>query len=179
MAVPLTAENIASIFTPPPTVDWASLPVGDDLKRLEKRIEKFETDAIEWRAIWAPKFGPELDRIKAGIGDDSTGLVSEALTKLLSSVETTLATLKIPMHEDPVVAAKIDEFARLAPTAGKFLRKLMRRIERVRVSLNATCVDLYFGILAVQSEIENTKQETKETFTDPVALGTFLRRKAM
>ena len=175
MAALLIADNIASVFTPPPRVDWASLPAGDDLKRLEKRIEKFETEAIEWRATWTPKFGPALDQIKAEIGDGS----SEALTKLLSSVETALATLRTPIYEDPVVAAKIDELVKAAPTAGKLLRKLMRRVERVRVSLNAICVDLYFGILAVKSELENGNEETKNTFSDPVALGAFLRRHAV
>jgi hypothetical protein len=175
MAALLIADNIASVFTPPPRVDWASLPAGDDLKRLEKRIEKFETEAIEWRTTWTPKFGPALDQIKAEIGDGS----SEALTKLLSSVETALATLRTPIHEDPVVAAKINELVKAAPTAGKFLRKLMRRVERVRVSLNAICVDLYFGILAVKSELENGNEETKNTFSDPVALGAFLRRHAV
>jgi hypothetical protein len=181
MGAVLVADDITRVFTPPPKVDWASVPAGDDLKRLEKRIEKFETDAIEWRATWAPKFGPALERIKADIVNSSspTGPVSEALTKLMSSVEETLGTLKTPIHDDPVVAAKIDEFARVAPTAGKFLRKLMRRVERVRVSLNATCVDLYFGILAVKSELENGKEEPKETFSDPAALGAFLRRNAV
>jgi hypothetical protein len=167
------ADNIASVFTPPPRMDLASLPAGNHLKHLEKRIEKYETEALEWRATWTPKFGPALDRIKAEIGDGS----SEALTKLLSSVETALVTLRTPIHEDPVIAANIDEIAKATPTAGKFLRKLMRRLERVRVSLNAVCVDLYFGILAVQSELENGKEEeTKNTFSDPVALGAYLRR---
>ena len=182
MSALLIADNIASVFTPPHRVDWASLPAGDDLKRLEKRIEKFETEAIEWRATWTPKFGPALDQIKAEIGDGS----SEALTKLLSSVETALATLRTPIYEDPVVAAKISPGAvprrcsmKAAPTAGKLLRKLMRRVERVRVSLNAICVDLYFGILAVKSELENGNEETKNTFSDPVALGAFLLRHAV
>jgi hypothetical protein len=169
------ADDIASVFTPPPRVDLASLPAGNNLKQLEKRIEKFETEAIEWRATWTPKFGPALDQIKAEIGDGP----SEALTKLLSSVETALATLKTPFHEDPVVAANIDKLAKATPTAGKFVRKLMRRLERVRVSLNAVCVDLYFGLLAVQSELENgNEEEAKNTFSDPVALGAYLRRHA-
>jgi hypothetical protein len=97
----------------------------------------------------------------------------------LSSVETALATLKTPFHEDPVVAANIDKLAKATPTAGKFVRKLMRRLERVRVSLNAVCVDLYFGLLAVQSELENgNEEEAKNTFSDPVALGAYLRRHA-
>jgi hypothetical protein len=95
----------------------------------------------------------------------------------LSSVETALATLKTPFHEDPVVAANIDKLAKATPTAGKFVRKLMHRVERVRVSLNAVCVDLYFGLLAVQSELENGKEEeAKNTFSDPAALGAYLRR---
>jgi hypothetical protein len=168
------ADNIASVFTPPPRMDLASLTAGNNLKHLEKRIEKYETEALEWRATWTPKFGPALDQIKSEIGDGST----EALTKLLSSVETALVILKTPFHEDPVVAANIDEITKATPTAGKFLRKLMRRLERVRVSLNAVCVDLYFGLLAVQSELENGNEETKNTFSDPVALGAFLRRHA-
>jgi hypothetical protein len=169
------ADNIANVFTPPPRMDLASLPAGNNLKDLEKRIEKYEAEALEWQATWTPKFGPALDQIKAEIGDGS----SEALTKLLSTVETALVILKTAFHEDPSVAANIDKLAKATPTAGKFLRKLMRRLERVRVSLNAVCVDLYFGLLAVQSELDNSKEEeAKNAFSDPAALGAYLRRHA-
>jgi hypothetical protein len=168
-------HDISSVFTPPPSVDWASLPAGDGLKRVEKRIEKFETDATEWRALLVPKLNPLLEGIKAKVVDKLDESSSNALAGLSSSIEQTLEILKTPMHHDPIVAAKIEELSKAAPSAGKFLRKLMRRAERTRVSLYEACVDMYYGILAFRSEFENC-EEANQTFNDPAALGAFLRR---
>jgi hypothetical protein len=56
MVAATATKDFANIFTPPPSVDFASLLVGDDLKQLEKQVDRFEVEAIAWRSTSLLKF---------------------------------------------------------------------------------------------------------------------------
>ena len=179
MSAATLVNDFARDFRPPPAVDWATFLIGDDLKHLEKMVDRFEKDAIDWRAMLQSRIVPLLDSVKAAdAGKDNQGgekTAKEALAVLVKSLNESIARFGRPMHERPDVAAKLAQLPKLSPDAGRFVRKLMRRIERVRVALHATCVDAYYGILAVQSELDKDTQP-QESFTDPDALGKFLRQ---
>jgi hypothetical protein len=177
MAATATAEDFDQIFTPLPSLDWATLLIGGDLKKLEKGVELFESQAIEWRATSLAK----MQSLKHGLKEQTdvattTPSVSEILELAIKAVEETIATFSGPMHSSPEMAQKIDQLSKLSNGAGKFVRKLMRRIEKIRVAQHASLVDMYYGLLAFRSELEGKDEEAGESFNDPAALGAFLRR---
>jgi hypothetical protein len=175
MAATATAKDFAQIFTPPPSFDWAMLTVGDDVKQLGKAIDLFETQAIEWRASTFTK----MQSLQQGLEDAelaTSSSVSELLEQAIKGVEETIVTFSAPMHSDPEMAAKIDQLSKLSTSVGKFVRKLMRRIEKIRVAQHAALIDKYYGLIALRSELEGKDNEPRESFNDPAALGAFLRR---
>jgi hypothetical protein len=179
MGVAALVNDFTRELKPPPSVDWAAVAVGDDLKRLEKSVDQFESSAIEWRATWLPNHARLLDRVKAEVmkGEEYDEVaLNAALATLIQSLDGTIATLSRPMHEKPDLSEKITQLSRMSRDAGKFVRKLLRRVERTRVSLHALCVDMYYGILALESELDKDAQQ-QESFTDPAALKEFIRQK--
>ena len=65
MSVATLVNDFARDFRPPPAVDWATFLIGDDLKHLEKMVDRFEKDAIDWRAMLQSRIVPLLDSVKA------------------------------------------------------------------------------------------------------------------
>jgi hypothetical protein len=164
-------QDISSIFTPPRSMDLAALLVGDDLNQFEKTIDQFDLEAASWRAQamaklanFRPLGGPPSKAEESVRGD---------LAGALQAVEAGIETLSQPLHSDPAVAQKVAQLTELSAGAGKFVRKLMRRIEKIRVAQHAAHVDLYYGLLALQSELD--KSEPLEPFEDPSKLTAFLR----
>jgi hypothetical protein len=99
MAATATAKDFDQIFTPPPSLDWATLLIGGDLKKLEKGVELFESQAIEWRATSLAK----MQSLKHGLKEQTdvattTPSVSEILEPAIKAVEETIATFSGPMH---------------------------------------------------------------------------------
>jgi hypothetical protein len=172
MAATATAKDFAQIFTPPPSFDWAMLTVGDDVKQLEKAIDLFETQAVEWRASTFTK----MQSLQQGLEQVELAISPELLEQAIKAVEETIVTFSAPMHSDPEMAVKIDQLSKLSTSVGKFVRKLMRRIEKIRVAQHAALIDMYYGLLALRSELEGKDNEPRESFSDPAALGAFLRR---
>lgn len=179
MVAATAAKDFANIFTPPPSVDFALLLVGDDLKQFEKRVDQFEIEATAWRSSSLSKFSKlpkALDELQKTIdGGGGGSSIDEILSEATKVVESGIATFSSPMHSDPVMARKMDQLAKLSVSTGKFVRKLMRRIEKTRVAQHAALIDMYYGLLAVRSELEKESQAV-ETFNDPAKLGAFLRR---
>ena len=174
MVATTAAKDFANIFTPP-SVDFALLLVGDDLKQFEKQVDRFEVEATAWRSSSLSKLPKALDELKKIIDDGEGGSsINEILSEAIKIVESGIETFSNPMHSDPVMARKMDQLAKLSVSAGKFVRKLMRRIEKTRVAQHTALIDMYYGLLAVRSELEK-ESEAVETFDDPAKLGAFLR----
>ncbi len=166
-------KDFSGIFAPSPVMDSSLLAVVDDLKELEQRVDRFETEAVAWRAGAVSKLSKlELDH--EGLSANERGVVGQQLSSAIGGVEAGLKSLSEPLHAAPGVAQKVEELAALSKAAGKFVRKLLRRIERIRVAQHAVHVDLYYGLLALQSELEGNKAES-ESFRDPAKLGASLR----
>jgi hypothetical protein len=175
MVAATVARDFANIFTPPPSVDFALLLAGDDIEQFEKRVDQFEIEATAWRSSSLSKLPKALDELKKMSDDGEDGsLINEILPDAIRVVESGIETFSNPMHSDPVMARKMDQLAELSASAGKFVRKLMSRIEKIRVAQHAALIDMYYGLLAVRSELEK-ESEAVETFDDPAKLGAFLR----
>ncbi|WP_295845415.1 hypothetical protein [Tardiphaga sp.] len=172
MTGPAVAETFANIFTTPPSLDFAMLVVGDDLKQLEKRVDQFEIEMIRWRATLLPKLEPAFEEIKRTlpVGREAEETVSDAI----KVVEDGIAAFSEPLHSDPAVAERIHQLGSISANAGKFVRKLMRGIEKSRVAQHAFFIDMYYGLLAFKSEL-NKSPEERQNFDDAKKLGAFLR----
>ena len=133
---------------------------------------------MQWRAAIVVQMQAGLKQVEASIGglpkDVAGRLIAESFSSVLRAIEVNIEAFSVPMHSSPEMASKLDELARLSTSAGKFVRKLMRRVEKVRVAQHSVCVDIYYGLLAFQSEY--TDAEPGEIFQDPSELGSFLRR---
>lgn len=171
MTAPAVAEKFADIFMPPPSLDFAMLVVGDDLKQLEKSVDQFEIEMIRWRAALLVKQKQAFDEIKRVL---LTPEVEAVVTDAIKVVEDAIAVFSKPMHGDPAIAERIVQLSSLSINAGKFVRKLVRRIEKIRVAQHAFFVDMYYGLLAFRSELD-TSIEGSASFDDPAKLGAFLR----
>lgn len=147
--------------------------VGDDLKQLERRVDQFEVEAIAWRAQAIPKLA-KLDVDQASLAVSAAPASSVQLTAAIEAVEAGLKMLSQPLHADPGIASQVEALAAASKAAGKLVRKLLRRIERIRVAQHAAHIDLYYGLLAMQSELDGNRGEG-ERFRDPAKLGASLR----
>ena len=172
MTSPAVAGKFADIITPPPALDVAMLLVGDDLKQFERQVDQFETAMLQWRATLLPKLPPALDEMKR-MRPTASDVEANVLVAI-KTVEDGIAVLSTPMHGNPAISDRIDQISRVSNSAGKFVRKLMRRIERIRVAQHAFYVDIYYGLLAVKSEMEKGPEQDR-SFSDPAELGAFLR----
>jgi len=167
------------LFTPPPSFDWTNALIGDDLKNLEKKFDRFEQQSIHWRTAIAGQMLEGLKKVEAAVSelpkDEANKMIVEAVGSVIGALEETLRTFSEPMHANPEIAVRVEQLAKLSNSAGKFVRKLLRRVEKVRVLQHAACVDVYYGLLAFQSEhVEDGRD--KKTFSDPTELGAFLRQ---
>jgi hypothetical protein len=174
----LAAKNDL-IFSPPPTFDWTDLVIGDDLKALEKRVDLYETSSRGWRATIGLQMQTGLKEVEGSLTGVPKELAAEVIAKsfggVLKALEENIENFSVPMHSNPEMKAKLEELAKLSTSAGKFVRKLMRRVEKIRVSQHSVSVDLYYGLLAFLSE-HTDEANQGETFSDPSNLGSYLRR---
>ncbi|MBB5046522.1 hypothetical protein HNR60_001267 [Rhodopseudomonas rhenobacensis] len=170
------AHSFEHIFTAAPSVDFAALLVGDDVKRLEKAVDQFEIAAATWRANAISRLS-NLERFPVvsgqAVGEPLAPSGVGALSAAMKAVEEGIEAFSKPLHSNSGVAQKIEQIAKLSASTGRFVRKLLRRIEKIRVAQHAAHVDIYYGLLALHSELEQTKPT--ESFSDPEKLGAFLR----
>lgn len=166
------------VLSPPPAFDWADIVIGDDLKALEKRFDQYEAETLRWRSTIAAQMQAGLKKVEASIPDvpkeQAAQLIDEGVRSILEVLEKNIESFSVPMHDNPEIVSRLDLIAKLSTKAGRFIRKLLRRAEKIRVAQHATCVDMYYGLLAFRSEHE--ARAGGETFSDPSELASFLRR---
>lgn len=179
MSLVAAKNDLASMFTPPPSFDWADAVSGDDLKTLEKRFARYEHEAMQWRSTIAGHMQLGLEKLEGAVAslpkDEADRLIVGVVGNVLVALEGNIAVFSTPMHANPEIAGRVDQLSKLSTGTGKFVRKLLRRMEKVRVASYSACVDIYYGLLAFQSEHAEDR-EKGESFRDPAELGTFLRR---
>jgi hypothetical protein len=179
MSLAAAKNDLANIFTPPPSFDWADVVIGDDLKKLEKGFDQYERKATQWRSTIVGQMQEGVKKLESEVSalprEEADKIVAAAVGQVLEALEGSIATFNEPMHANPEIVSRVDQLSKLSNSAGRFVRKLLRRIEKVRVAQHSACVDVYYGLLALQSEHVNDGKGGK-TFSDPEELGTFLRQ---
>ena len=164
-----TATATGRLFAPSPAMDWARLSVASDIKQIEMQVDAYAKAAATWRAASIARLSQigTIDTEAWAHGDRDINAAIEA-------VELGLKAHSLPLQSDPDVARKLREITEQSPAIGKLLSKMLERLERVRVAQHAVHVDLYYGLLALQSEFDRDDGEA-EHFRDPESLGASLR----
>jgi hypothetical protein len=179
MSLAAAKIELANIFTPPPSFDWADVVAGDDLKKLEKGFDQYDRQAMQWRSTIVGQMQEGLKKLETGVSplpkDEADKIVAAVVGDVLKALEESIATFSTPMHANPEMAGRVDQLSKLSNSAGRFVRKLLRRIEKVRVAQHSTCVDVYYGLLAFQSEHTDGRKDNR-AFGDPEELDAFLRQ---
>jgi hypothetical protein len=179
MSLALAKNDLADIFTPPPSFDWANVVIGDDVKKLEKGFDQFERQATEWRSAIIGQMQEGMKKLEAGVSSLPKGeadkIVASAVSNVLQALEESIKTFSTPMHANPEMVSRVDQLSKLSNSAGRFVRKLLRRVEKIRVAQHSTCVDVYYGLLAFQSEHADHEKGGR-AFSDPEELGACLRQ---
>ncbi|MDB5579162.1 MAG: hypothetical protein JWR80_4338 [Bradyrhizobium sp.] len=179
MSLAAAKSDLANIFVTPPSFDWADVLIGDDLKKFEKTVDLYERQALEWRSNIARQMEEGLRKFEVALGgipeDEAKKVILEVTGSVLKALEESIATFSAPLHVNPEISSKVEFISKLSGSSGKFLRKLFRRIERIRVAQHTTSVDAYYGMLAFQSEHSGDAKGGK-AFSDPQELGAFLRQ---
>jgi hypothetical protein len=180
MGLAAASDEFSHIFTPPPSVDWAALVIGDDLKNFERMIDRFENDQTVWRTETAAKMRTGLQKLSAAAADlprnSAKEIYAAGLAPAIEALNETIKSYSVPLHEQqPAVSGLVETLGSLAPGSSKFLRKQLRGIEQLRVVQHNACVDWYYGLLAFLSEFED-EAERGPSFSDPDELERFLRQ---
>jgi hypothetical protein len=179
MSVAALKQESLHIFSPPPTTDWAAIWVGDDVKAFEKNTDRFESEMLRWRTKTASDLRVAFEKMKVAARDVPSAVriaaVHEAVEPTLKAVEEVIEAYSIPMHSTPEFSDRIDLIGKLSASTGKSLRKLMRRIEKIRVAQHNFCVDMYYSLIAFQSEFDPEGNEG-ESFSEGAKASAFLRK---
>jgi hypothetical protein len=177
MGLAATNGDFAHMFTPPPAFDWGSV-IAEDLKDFERMVDRFEAEQAKWRTETAMKVRKGLEDLKAKAVDvpraDAYAMLEADLAEALSAIDDTIKSFAVPMLENPQLIDRLASISKTSPSAGRFLRKQLRRAERVRVQSHNALVDFYYSILAFFSEFE-PDEEQGPTFSDPAELTNFIR----
>jgi hypothetical protein len=178
MSLAAISNEIAQIFAPPPSTDWASL-ISDDLKNFERMVDRFETEMTTWRANTTAKAREGLDKLRGLAAELPKSVALEIFTKNLADAQAqldeALKSYSVPLHENPDIARLLSTVTGLAPSSSKFLRKQFRRVERVRVANYNALVDWHYALLAFLSEFE-PDGERGPAFSDADDFEKFVRR---
>jgi hypothetical protein len=141
-------SNFSGIFASPAMVDGAALAASDNLDQLRHRVNEYNAEAASWRAGVVAALSQLRADDDFGLSDNDAAQATLATT--LEEVEEQLKALATPLLAMPGVALSVDRLSGLSSGSGKLVRKLLRRIERIRVAQHAAHVDLYYGLLALQ-----------------------------
>lgn len=180
MAQVALAEAFQDVSILPPTFDLLqAMNAARDLKELERVIEQGERDLVSWRIDTQRKL-----RLAMGIVDDQAAnsglpkamigeILAPQLEKIWEPLDDLLEVYGTPVTERPDYPAAT--VAKIKGPAGRFMRKLLQRVEDLRIEQYNAIVDWKYGLLGLASEYDSDNRPT-ESFTDGAELAAFLRR---
>jgi hypothetical protein len=178
MSLAAASRKFAESLTPPPSMDWETLLLGDDLKDMERSVDRFETQMTAWRTDTSMKLRKGLDVLRKAASEvdpaSTRDIFAETLAGAIAGLEQAIRSLSEPMHEREDIIARLLVISSLAPGVARLVRKQLRRVERTRVLSYNALVDWYYTILAFLSEFE-PDEERGPTFSDPAELERFIR----
>ncbi|MCG6115217.1 MAG: hypothetical protein MEQ84_08460 [Mesorhizobium sp.] len=180
MGLALIREDFDALYEAPPATDWtAALAAVDSMKDFQQIIDGFETETSRWLAQMRANLNDGPDRLfekAAGLPKSEVrALLLPLFDEMIASAEDALSAHQRPFHEEPDAGPTFEKLKRVSGGAGRYLRKQINRIEDVRVKRYNGLVDIYYALLALRHEIESDGEMGK-VFSDPSALGDFLRK---
>jgi hypothetical protein len=142
-----------------PSVDWQrEFKAVESVKDFVKVVDKVERDSLIWRAQMKNKFETGLGKIRKSAVDVPAADVRNELIPMLHSavgaLESAKKTFSVPFHDQVDAQSSLRKISSVSGAAGRLIRKQFDRIENIRVAQYNACVDLYYIILAFQSEYE-------------------------
>lgn len=179
MNLAVASREFSDTFAAIPQSDWLGDFVVDDVADLRRNVDKFEADTSTWRATMAAGMRTAIERLQEKVGalsqDIAAQTVQDAVRPALVALDDAIHAHDQPLHSDPRFVPLLGMIARESPGTAKVIRKLLRRIERLRVDRRNTCVDMYYGLLALEAEYD-VDSRSKQTFTSGSRAADHLRR---
>jgi hypothetical protein len=171
--------DLAQIFASAPSFNFDEV-IASDISGMEKALSSYEVEAAKWRCATLQLFQDAVKKIEAATAGVPKTVADETIVEwtsaVLKIVEEAFPAFSVPLHDaNPDIAAKLDLIAAVSRNSAKTVRKFFRRIEQIRVAQHGAMVDLYYAVLAFQSEhLHDAKGG--EAFSDPEKLRAFLRQ---
>lgn len=179
MNLAVAKQELTDAFAALPQPDWAGLLVADDVHGLQKKVDQFEIDTSVWRANMARRMRESFDTLKSetrALPEAGAYIaVQSAVAPAISGLEDAIRAHDNPLHSDPRVGAMLETIASRSPPTAKTIRKILRRIERLRVERRNACVDMYYALLAFETEFD-PDSKSRSTFTSGAEAASYLRK---
>jgi hypothetical protein len=179
MSLAAAKTDLVQIFASAPSFNFDEVIAGD-LAGMEKALSSYEAEAAKWRSGTVQLFQDAVKKIEAATAGVPKTVADETIVEwtlaVLKIVEEAIPAFSVPLHHaNPDIAAKLDLIAAVSRNSAKTVRRIFRGIERIRVAQHGALVDLYYAVLAFQSEhLHDAKGG--EAFSDPERLRVFLRQ---
>lgn len=179
MNLAVASREFSETFAAIPRSDWLGDLVVDDVSDLRKKVDEFDAQTSAWRATMSAKMRTAIDNLRAeveALPSDEAGIaVASAVKPAVAALDEAIRAHDQPLHSDARFIPLLGIIARESPGTAKIIRKLLRRIERLRVERRNACVDMYYGLLALDAEFDVDSRATR-TFTSGKEAANHLRK---
>lgn len=177
MVAALTKVDFERLFEAPPAHDWtAAFEAVEDLNAFSRKVDEFATESKHWVAGMRRNFkvaAADIHEKVAGVPLADVRIAAEpSLTQMIRAVEDCMKAHALPIHERAADREQLAKLRQISGPTGRYLRKVLNRLEDVRVERYNALVDLYYGLLALRSEFA---EEDGPSFSDGASLREFLR----
>lgn len=179
MNLAIASREFSETFAAIPRSDWLGDLVVDDVSDLRRKVDEFEVQTSTWRATMSAKMRTAIENLRAEVeglpSDKADAAVAGAVKPALAALDEAIHAHDQPLHSDSRFVPLLGIIARESPGTAKMIRKLLRRIERLRVERRNACVDMYYGLLALEAEFDPDSRTT-QTFTSGKEAASYLRK---
>lgn len=177
MVAALTKVDFERLFEAPPAHDWtAAFEAAEDLNTFSRKVDAFAAESKRWIAGMRQKFemgAADIHEKVAGVPlSDVRVMAAPAISQMIEAVEDCMKAHGEPIHERAADRGQLAKLRQISGPTGRYLRKVLNRLEDVRVERYNALVDLYYGLLALRSEFA---EEDGPSFSDGASLREFLR----
>jgi len=174
-------DELSTSISALPSHDWMQNLIADDVKAVEKKVDEFERGMRHWRTDQSVRTRKLIDLVKREFPEARTAETFNAVEPLikeaLKAIDGSILSFSTPVHENPLLVDRLEALTRLSPGAGRFMRKALRRIERIRVEVYNACIDFHYALLSVETDFD-PDATGGETFSSGSQLAGWLRKNA-
>ncbi|MFG1205567.1 hypothetical protein [Xanthobacter flavus] len=179
MVAALTKGDFERLFEAPPAHDWtAAFEAVEDLNAFARKVDEFSKESKRWISGMQQNFekaAADIHEKVAGVPLADVRVMAEpAISRMIEAVEDCMKAHGEPIHERAAGRDQLSKLRQISGPTGRYLRKVLNRLEDVRVERYNALVDLYYGLLALRSEFA---EKDGPSFSDGSSLRDFLRSK--